>query len=90
MMQMKRLRYVRSVYPDKIKPVTLEYHLLAEKVGVQTHYGISIRLICTEYVEEKSIRRITTSRSRIERMLLAMAQGTVTPVTMRDVVDDML
>ncbi len=89
-MHTKRLRYVRSIYPDKIKPAALEYYLLADTVAAQTHYGISIRLICPEYVEEKTIRRITTSRSRIEAMLLQMARGTVTPVTMRDIVEDML
>ena len=89
-MHTKRLRYVRSIYPDETGPVTLEYYLLADTAAAQTHYGICIRLICPKRVEEKTIRRITSSRRRIEQMLLAMAQGTVTPVTMRDIVDDML
>lgn len=89
-MHSKRLRYVCSIYPDTSKPATLEYYLLAETTATQTHYGVSIRLICTEHVEEKTVRRITTSRQRIEQMLLAMARGTVTPVTMRDIVEDML
>ena len=51
-MHTKRLLYVCSIYPDKTKPATLEYHLLTDTVGGQTHYCISIRLICPEYVEE--------------------------------------
>ena len=89
-MHTKRLRYVRSIYPEHIKTAVLEYYLLVDTAAAQTHYGVSIRLICPEYVEEKSIRRITTSRRTIEQMLLAMAQGTVTPVSMRDIVEDML
>ena len=63
------------------------YFLLEEQMEDQTAvYGVSV-----EYGgEEDSVRQLAGSRERVETLLAALARGSVTPVALRDVVEDWL
>ena len=65
----------------------VHYFLLKEQLEDQTPvYGVSV-----EYGgEEDSVRQLAGSRERVETLLAALARGSVTPVALRDVVEDWL
>lgn len=64
----------------------VQYYLLKETCGEGSAYGI---LVALEY-ESAEILRITVRFSEIQQLLQAMLRGTVTPVTVRDIVEDWL
>lgn len=67
------------------KPV--DYYLLAEELGETESYGVEISC---EDGEAESVRGITLSQNRILCLLMLLMEQTVTPVTLRDVVEDWL
>ncbi|MEG1988300.1 MAG: DUF6514 family protein [Oscillibacter sp.] len=65
----------------------VEYYLLAEdRDTLGESYGI--RIICGE--EKESVRDITMSQNKILALLDRVMTGVVTPITLRDVVEDWL
>lgn len=48
--------------------------------------GVKVKTPC----EEESVRYITTDHAEMERILLILTKGQVTPVTLRDVLSDIL
>lgn len=65
----------------------IQYYLTSETAPDGTElYGILV-----EYGDEScSVPGITPSRSKIQRLLTLLTQGSVTPCTARDVIDDWL
>ena len=61
---------------------TIRYYLLEE----ESEYG----LLVTMGEEETAVHALTPARSRAQALLERMARGTVTPIAVRDVVDDWL
>lgn len=70
---------------------TLVYSLTrdgAENVGAGTQYGVRIEI--AETGESAECRGITPEQTRAEYMLDLLASGCATPVTLYDIVYDML
>ena len=68
------------------KPV--QYYLLVERLpGRKTDYGLRLAVPGGDSAE---VRGITFSRSRIHQLLTRLIRGSVTPVSLRDVVEDWL
>ena len=67
--------------------VPVRYFLLEEQLEDHAAvYGVSV-----EYGgEEDSVRRLAGSREQVEALLAALARGSVTPVALRDEVEDWL
>lgn len=62
------------------------YYLLVEETENSGSYGIQIEL----RGEEASARNLSPSRQRVLELAGTLARGAVTPVGLRDVVDDWL
>ena len=66
----------REARGEEGKSWRLGYYLLVDEVGSSG--------------ETAQVRHITTSRSRIEELLERLVRNLVTPVTLHDVVEDMV
>ncbi len=53
-------------------------------------YGVSVTKLCGGYSENVSIKDISTDRAVVERLLVTLRRGRVTPVAVADVVDDFM
>lgn len=62
------------------------YYLLEEDLGKIGSYGVRIEL----EGEEASVTDLSPSRQRVEALAEALVRCSVTPVALRDVVDDWL
>ena len=62
------------------------YYLLEEESETSGSYGVQIEM----EDEEASVRDLSPSRQRVEALAEALVRGAVTPVALRDVVDDWL
>ena len=66
---------------------TVKYYLLEDAAGsIAEQYGISLE--CGK--EQATLPGITVSQSRILSLLDTLISGSVTPVTLQDVVEDWL
>ena len=66
---------------------TIRYDLLVEELAADVEtYGVSASM----EGEETSIAYLTISQRRIETLLERLRRGSVTPVALRDVVEDWL
>lgn len=63
------------------------YYLLAEKQKERERYGIKIE---AEDGEAESVPDVTVSAEGIRRLLDILVRNTVTPVTLRDIIEDWL
>lgn len=61
------------------------YYLLEEELGVCESYGVAV---CLDNGEQCRISGITCSQTGILRLIAALMRGAVTPVALRDVVED--
>ena len=69
----------------------LEYLLLSEEVPDGTmQFGICIRCTSADTVYEQHVQDVTSSRARAEALLQMLADGVVTPVSLREVMEDVL
>ena len=89
-MQKKELVFRRQAQSQSGCPLLLEYYRLEQTVRGGVEYGAAIRCICADGREETALPAITVRRERIDRLLALLADGTVTPATLRDVTDDWL
>jgi len=79
---------LRAIYFGKcqILQKQIEYYLLADEFGhIGESYGV--RIDC-DNGETASVRGITLSQSRIQVLMDMVLRNTVTPSTLRDVVED--
>ena len=80
---------MRSVFMGSSSPggKTVTYHLLVEEVeGLGENYGILLE----GFGQTEAIRGITVIQDRALTLLEQLRQGMVTPVSLRDVVEDWL
>lgn len=86
---MKRGFFVRKIWFGQSECCgrAVRYYLVAEDLhGLGEIYGVQV-----EYGgETETVPDITSSQKHAEILLKAMARGSVTPVTAREVVDDWL
>lgn len=72
---------------SEYRGLTVRYYLLEEETAeMGTCYGVELR--CGD--ETETVPAITVSRQSAVTLLEALTRGCVTPVTVRDVVDDWL
>ena len=64
----------------------VRYYLLEEETAESVSYGVEIEL----GGEAEAVRNLSPSRRRVRELAEELARGTVTPVALRDVVDDWL
>lgn len=71
----------------RVKEMNIRYFLLKEYVkGQGETYGISVE----SGEEQVTVRQITTKREDIEELLERLIRGGVTPIAVRDVMEDWL
>lgn len=71
----------------RCRAVQARYYLLEEEAGEDgTTYGVQIEL----EDEAAAVLDLSPSRQKVEDLAAALARGAVTPVGLRDVVDDWL
>ncbi|WP_297870240.1 DUF6514 family protein [uncultured Oscillibacter sp.] len=71
---------------SRCKDAALRYYLLTEESAAGPLYGVQAEL----GGEQAAVSGITTSRQRVQGLLDGLIRGQVTPVALRDVVDDWL
>ncbi len=90
---MREIEYCRKkISPGAENNYEVVYYITVDDIlgnneAVLENYGVGIRL---ENGEEDKIRGITFDAEKIEVILRILSNGTVTPVGLRDVIEDML
>lgn len=79
---MRRIWFDQS----KCRGAAVTYYLVVEETAGVERYGLQLRY----GGETEMVADITTSQRQIQSLLGAMVRGTVTPVAVRDVVEDWL
>lgn len=84
---MNEVKYAEEHYVD-LKGLShcLEYRLLVE-AGEPCRYGVAV---LDRNGDCARVRDVTTRRERAEQMLELLRRNLVTPVTLREVVEDLL
>ena len=90
---MRELTVERRQFPDEKGIMRVyEYAILVGELAVTPQvscesYGVSI---CEQDGEEERVPHITVSAARIDELMDLLVRNTVTPCTLRDVVEDWL
>ena len=71
---------------SRYKDVALRHYLLTEESAAGPIYGVQAEL----GGEQAAVSGITMSQRQVQRLMAGLIHGRVTPVTLRDVVDDWL
>ena len=90
---MKKVQVIfeRSAAAQSGVPMRLEYLLSYREAPEGTpEYGVGIRALTPGSCEEDCADGITPRRERAMELLRLLADGTVTPVTLRDILQDVL
>ena len=83
--------YKRSAVAQSGAPLNLEYLLTCRELPDSVpEYGVGIRVLTPDSCEEDCADGITPRRERAMELLRLLADGTVTPVTLRDILQDVL
>ena len=81
---------MRKVLTERadVSASVLEYHLLEEpREDGRRDYGVEV---CSSDGDSDCVRGITVCREDAAELLRLLARNTVTPVTLRDVIEDWL
>ena len=90
-MKQEDLIYTRHAYTQTGRRLRLEYYRLAHPDSeARTGYGAAIRCTAQDGVDYAAVFNITIVPEQIDRLLSTLARCTVTPVTLRDVIEDIL
>lgn len=84
----------RSIVGDNGEKIELQYEIIVDKIrsedGLLLGEILGIRVKSSTNGEEQSVRFITTDCAKMERIFDIVTRGLVTPVTLPDVVSDLL
>lgn len=75
-------------------PIRLEYYKTEELENGKTFYGVEI--VKTDYkneqigVETKAMKKLTSEEKTIIKILDSLRMGTVTPIVMEEIVEDII
>lgn len=72
------------------RALRLEYYRLTQPDTHGPQYGAAIRCLSADGEDYAAVPAITVCPGRIERLLALLSEHTVTPVTLRDVITDLL
>lgn len=89
-MQNRELFFTRNVQTQSGVPLRLEYYRLSRPTPPNIEYGAAVRCIRPEGAESASAENITVRPERIDALLRLLADAAVTPVTLYDVLEDIL
>lgn len=72
----------------KVETMAVNYYLLADELGSEFEsYGVEV---CCSNGDQAAVRGVTISQSKILLLMSMLMEYAVTPVALRDVVDDFL
>lgn len=90
-MKKVQIVYKRNAIAQSGAPLNLEYLLTCrEPPNSVPEYGVGIRVLTPDSCEEDCADGVTPRRERAMELLRLLADGTVTPVTLRDILQDVL
>lgn len=89
-MQMKELVCTRQARTQTGCMLRLDYYRLKNEDTLGCQYGAAIRCTAPDGISCQEIPAITTRPERIQELLTLLANGTVTPVTLQDIVEDFI
>lgn len=72
------------------QPMKLDYYMLCEMRAGLEQYGAEIVLERGREQERCSVGQITPQPRRMANIIRALAAGTVTPATLREILEDIL
>lgn len=72
------------------KELQTEYALTCTFEDEQPEYGVLVRTVCEEKTEQACVLRLTRELLRAAALLRTLAEGSVTPCTVMDVIQDWL
>lgn len=90
-MKKVQIVYKRNAIAQSGAPLNLEYLLTCRELPDSVpEYGVGIRVLTPDSCEEDCVDGITPRRERAMELLRLLADGTATPVTLRDILQDVL
>lgn len=90
-MKKVQIVYKRNAVAQSGVTLNLEYLLTCrEPPNGAPEYGVGIRVLTPDSCEEDCADGITPRRERAMELLRLLADGTATPVTLRDILQDVL
>lgn len=89
-MQREERIYERDAAAQDGRRLRLEYYRLETREQDRVSYGAAIRCVTGGGETYAALPDITTSPEKIARLLTQLADGAVTPVSLREIVEDWL
>lgn len=90
-MKKVQIVYKRNAIAQSGVPLNLKYLLTCRELPDSVpEYGVGIRVLTPDSCEEDCADGITPRRGRAMELLRLLADGTATPVTLRDILQDVL
>ncbi len=87
----RSLVHTKTIRTCRGVPLELRYYRLSEEADDgTTRFGAAVKAVGEEESPRAEVPDITTSREDIDQLLATLARGTVTPVSLREVVEDLL
>ena len=89
----KNRSLVQTAFTETCRGVPLElryYRLCEEAPDGTTRYGAAVEAVCEGECTHAEVPDITSLREEIDQLLCKLARGTVTPESLREVVEDLL
>ena len=92
-MKTKNRSRVQKVFTETCRGAPLElryYRLWEEAPDGTTRYGAAIEAVCNGEATRAEVPDVTSRREEIDHLLWKLARGTVTPESLREVIEDSL
>ena len=92
-MKTKNRSLVQKVFTETCRGAPLElsyYRLWEEAPDGTTRYGIAVEAVCNGEETRTEVPDVTSLREEIDHLLRKLARGTVTPESLREVIEDSL
>ena len=92
-MKTKNRSLVQKVFTETCRGAPLElryYRLWEEAPDGSTRYGIAVEAVCNGEETCAEVPDVTSRREEIAHLLWQLARGTVTPESLREVIEDSL
>lgn len=87
-----KMLFSNEVTLDDNRRMRLEYNLTEnrESDNTEPYFGIQIIKIVDDELEKEEIRGISYSKDKVELMTRILYQNVVTPISMIEIVDDLI
>lgn len=89
-MMKKELILTKNIRISDVERLRLEYYRLCRKRAEMQEYGVAIRCVGAHGEDYAEVLSVTSVPERIEEIAELLARATVTPVTLREVLEDIL